>query len=113
MFLLIIFQVRITQIHYSSINDSLSISSSDLLESIKITNNESEETTHYSIIDKFGNCVSVTTTLNGWFGSGITVDDSGFLLNNEMDDFSIKPDIQICMELLEVKKIQFILKNEC
>ena len=76
---------------FASINDSLSISSSDLLESIKITNNESEETTHYSIIDKFGNCVSVTTTLNGWFGSGITVDDSGFLLNNEMDDFSIKP----------------------
>jgi gamma-glutamyltranspeptidase/glutathione hydrolase len=35
--------------------------------------------------------VSVTTTLNGWFGSGITVDNSGFLLNNEMDDFSIKP----------------------
>ena len=76
---------------FASINDSLSISSSDLLESIKITNNESEETTHYSIIDKFGNCVSVTTTLNGWFGSGITVDDSGFLLNNEMDDFSVKP----------------------
>ena len=52
---------------FTSINDSLSISSSDLLESVKITNNESEETTHYSIIDKFGNCVSVTTTLNGWF----------------------------------------------
>ena len=53
--------------------------------------NEKEETTHYSIVDKFGNAVSVTTTLNGWFGSGIIVNDAGFLLNNEMDDFSAKP----------------------
>ena len=54
-------------------------------------NNESEETTHYSVVDKWGNAVSVTTTINGWFGNGIVVDDSGFLLNNEMDDFSSKP----------------------
>ena len=53
--------------------------------------NESEETTHYSVVDKWGNAVSVTTTINGWFGNGIVVDDSGFLLNNEMDDFSSKP----------------------
>jgi len=53
--------------------------------------NESEETTHFSIVDKFGNAVSLTTTINGWFGNGITVDNAGFLLNNEMDDFSIKP----------------------
>ena len=52
---------------------------------------ESEETTHYSVVDKWGNAVSVTTTINGWFGNGIVVDDSGFLLNNEMDDFSSKP----------------------
>ena len=52
---------------------------------------ESEETTHYSVVDKWGNAVSVTTTINGWYGSGITVDEAGFLLNNEMDDFSIKP----------------------
>ena len=52
---------------------------------------ESEETTHYSVVDKWGNAVSVTTTVNGWYGSGITVDGAGFLLNNEMDDFSIKP----------------------
>ena len=52
---------------------------------------ESRETTHYSVIDKKGNAVSVTTTLNGSFGTGITVDGAGFLLNNEMDDFSIKP----------------------
>jgi gamma-glutamyltranspeptidase/glutathione hydrolase len=52
---------------------------------------ESEETTHYSVVDKWGNAVSVTTTINGWFGNGIVVDNSGFLLNNEMDDFSSKP----------------------
>ena len=53
--------------------------------------NEKEETTHYSVVDKWGNAVSVTTTVNGWYGSGITVDNAGFLLNNEMDDFSVKP----------------------
>lgn len=52
---------------------------------------ESRETTHYSVIDKDGNAVSVTTTLNTGFGSGIVVDGAGFLLNNEMDDFSVKP----------------------
>jgi len=54
---------------------------------------ELEETTHYSVVDKWGNAVSVTTTINGWFGSGIMVDDAGFLLNNEMDDFSSKPGV--------------------
>ena len=57
----------------------------------KSLDNEKEETTHYSVVDKWGNAVSVTTTINGWYGSGITVDNAGFLLNNEMDDFSIKP----------------------
>jgi gamma-glutamyltranspeptidase / glutathione hydrolase len=51
----------------------------------------SEETTHFSVVDATGNAVSVTTTLNGTFGSGIVVDSAGFLLNNEMDDFSVKP----------------------
>lgn len=55
--------------------------------------NESEETTHYSVTDQWGNAVSVTTTINGWFGNGITVDNAGFLLNNEMDDFSAKPGV--------------------
>lgn len=58
---------------------------------IQFQYNESDETTHYSVIDKWGNAVSVTTTINGWFGNGITVDGAGFLLNNEMDDFSAKP----------------------
>tara|TARA_B110000503_G_scaffold53028_1_gene85101 strand:+ start:209 stop:1906 length:1698 start_codon:yes stop_codon:yes gene_type:complete len=52
---------------------------------------ESDETTHYSIVDPFGNSVSVTTTLNGAYGSKVFVDKGGFFLNNEMDDFSAKP----------------------
>lgn len=55
---------------------------------------ESLETTHYSVIDKDGNAVSVTTTINSSYGSSIVVDGAGFLLNNEMDDFSIKPGVQ-------------------
>ena len=51
---------------------------------------ESTETTHYSIIDAFGNAVSCTTTLNGAYGSKVVVPGAGFLLNNEMDDFSVK-----------------------
>ncbi len=51
---------------------------------------ESEETTHYTIADQWGNVVSVTTTLNASFGSKVMVKGAGFLLNNEMDDFSIK-----------------------
>ncbi|WP_199243434.1 gamma-glutamyltransferase [Hymenobacter sedentarius] len=51
---------------------------------------ESNETTHYSIIDAFGNAVSCTTTLNGAYGSKVVVPGAGFLLNNEMDDFSAK-----------------------
>ena len=54
---------------------------------------ESEETTHFSVVDENGNAVSVTTTLNGSYGSMVFVDDSGFLMNNEMDDFSAKPGV--------------------
>lgn len=55
---------------------------------------ESSETTHYSVYDSFGNAVSTTTTINSSFGSKIIVEDAGFLLNNEMDDFSGKPGVQ-------------------
>ena len=57
----------------------------------KITISESNETTHYSIVDAEGNAVSVTTTLNGAFGSKLYSDELGFFFNNEMDDFSAKP----------------------
>ncbi|MDA0671152.1 MAG: gamma-glutamyltransferase [Bacteroidetes bacterium] len=52
---------------------------------------ESTETTHFSVVDGEGNAVAVTTTLNGSFGSKVAVRNAGFLLNNEMDDFSVKP----------------------
>lgn len=51
----------------------------------------SEETTHFSVVDAMGNAVACTTTLNGGMGSSVVVDGAGFILNNEMDDFSIKP----------------------
>ncbi|WP_293944268.1 MULTISPECIES: gamma-glutamyltransferase [unclassified Sphingobacterium] len=51
---------------------------------------ESEQTTHFNIVDEEGNAVSITTTLNDSYGSGVFVNGAGFLLNNEMDDFSIK-----------------------
>lgn len=54
---------------------------------------ESTETTHLSVIDKWGNAVSLTTTLNGGYGSNTVVAGAGFLLNNEMDDFSVKPGV--------------------
>ena len=54
---------------------------------------ESNHTTHYSVMDADGNAVSVTTTLNDWFGSRVTADGLGFLLNDEMDDFSSKPGV--------------------
>ena len=52
---------------------------------------ESVETTHYSIVDKWGNAVAITTTLNGNYGSKVFINELGFFLNNEMDDFSAKP----------------------
>jgi gamma-glutamyltranspeptidase / glutathione hydrolase len=52
---------------------------------------ESKETTHLSVVDKFGNAVAVTTTLNDSYGSAVIVSGSGFFLNDEMDDFSVKP----------------------
>jgi gamma-glutamyltranspeptidase/glutathione hydrolase len=52
---------------------------------------ESNETTHYSIVDTYGNAIAVTTTLNGAYGSKLYCDELGFFLNNEMDDFSAKP----------------------
>jgi gamma-glutamyltranspeptidase/glutathione hydrolase len=54
---------------------------------------EPENTTHYSVVDREGNAVAVTTTLNGSFGAAVTVGGLGFLLNNEMDDFSSKPGV--------------------
>ena len=54
---------------------------------------EGNHTTHYSVVDADGNAVAVTTTINDWFGSRVTADGLGFLLNDEMDDFSAKPGV--------------------
>ncbi|WP_138989950.1 gamma-glutamyltransferase [Larkinella sp. C7] len=54
---------------------------------------ESLETTHFSVVDQEGNAVSITTTLNGGYGSRVVVGGAGFLMNNEMDDFSVKPGV--------------------
>jgi gamma-glutamyltranspeptidase/glutathione hydrolase len=58
-----------------------------------LANHESPHTTHYSVVDAEGDAVSVTTTINDWFGSRVTADGLGFLLNDEMDDFSAKPGV--------------------
>ena len=65
--------------------------SSDSLSYGIIPGYESDETTHYSIVDKFGNSIAVTTTLNGAYGSKLYSNKLGFFFNNEMDDFSAKP----------------------
>jgi gamma-glutamyltranspeptidase/glutathione hydrolase len=66
----------------------------------EILGQESDQTTHYSIVDQFGNAVSVTTTLNTGYGSKVLVKGAGFFLNNEMDDFSAKPNVPNVFGLL-------------
>lgn len=67
---------------------------SDEVRAMELDNiTESEETTHYSIIDREGNAVSLTTTINSGYGSKVFVEGAGFLMNNEMDDFSSKPGV--------------------
>jgi len=70
--------------------DSTTATPSSSIREGLITDNESHETTHFSIIDVDDNAVSITTTLNSGYGSKVVVNGAGFLLNNEMDDFSIK-----------------------
>jgi gamma-glutamyltranspeptidase/glutathione hydrolase len=76
---------RISDFSFESATSSESIQKGD----IQIY--ESDETTHYSIVDQFGNAIAVTTTLNGAYGSKLFSSELGFFLNNEMDDFSSKP----------------------
>lgn len=76
----------------NSFHDSHATPSSDMKPGT-IPGYESTETTHISIVDKDGNAVAVTTTLNDWFGSKVVVSGSGFFLNDEMDDFSAKPGV--------------------
>ncbi len=62
---------------------------------------ESSQTTHYSVVDAEGNAVANTYTLNGAYGSGVMVEGAGFLLNNEMDDFTAKPGVPNMFELVQ------------
>ncbi len=77
--------------------------SSDVQHGDITTTTESNETTHYSIVDKEGNAVSVTTTLNGAYGSKLYSDQLGFFFNNEMDDFSAKPGVPNSYGLIGAK----------
>lgn len=78
---------RMQSYQADTVTSSESISHGDPIEY-----QESKETTHFSIVDDNGNAVAVTTTLNASFGNKIAVDGAGFLLNNEMDDFTAEPD---------------------
>ncbi len=75
---------RLTDFDFAKATDSKAVDGGT------ISGYESNETTHYSVVDKEGNAVSITTTLNGGYGSKVVVAGGGFLMNNEMDDFSIK-----------------------
>ena len=77
---------------YESI-DEKKATPSDLVKPGLIPLKEGTQTTHYSVADRFGNAVSVTYTINDWYGSGVAVEGAGFLLNDEMDDFSAKPGV--------------------
>ncbi|RZM29505.1 MAG: gamma-glutamyltransferase [Pedobacter sp.] len=76
---------RMATFNFNQATTSASVSAGEIAPA------EHEETTHYSIVDRDGNAVSITTTLNGSYGAGVAVKGAGFLLNNEMDDFSVKP----------------------
>jgi gamma-glutamyltranspeptidase/glutathione hydrolase len=80
-------QSRINDISLEKATPSSAVSASGAL------GYESRETTHYSVVDQWGNAVSVTTTINLSYGSGHLVKGAGFFLNNEMDDFSSKPGV--------------------
>jgi gamma-glutamyltranspeptidase/glutathione hydrolase len=69
---------------------------------------ESDETTHYSIVDQFGNAISATTTINAGYGSKLYSSELGFFLNNEMDDFSSKPGVPNMFGLIGAKANEIV-----
>ncbi len=89
-------ELLLSDLYLNDRNSSINLSKATPSEEVKsgtVEVIESHETTHFSIVDKWGNAVSITTTLNGNFGSKVLVSGAGFFLNNEMDDFSIKPGV--------------------
>tara|TARA_B110000046_G_scaffold184788_1_gene224263 strand:+ start:1732 stop:3402 length:1671 start_codon:yes stop_codon:yes gene_type:complete len=84
----------LTDINYlKKRSDDISLTAISTTENIKPGLKESEQTTHFSIVDNMGNAVANTTTINLGFGSGVVVEGAGFILNDEMDDFSAKPGV--------------------
>jgi gamma-glutamyltranspeptidase/glutathione hydrolase len=79
--------------HRRALLDTLRATPATSISHGSLPHEEGTETTHYCVVDQWGNAVSTTTTLNSWFGSMIVVEGAGFLLNNEMDDFSAKPGV--------------------
>jgi gamma-glutamyltranspeptidase/glutathione hydrolase len=77
----------------ASIRPDRATPSKDVRPGLHINVNENTDTTHYSIVDSYGNAVAVTFTLNDWFGAGVMAGKTGFFLNDEMDDFTSKPGV--------------------
>ncbi|MGA7815887.1 gamma-glutamyltransferase [Caballeronia sp.] len=77
----------------SEVNPKTPSDTKSVVPGLGTTMPEKAETTHYSVVDKWGNAVSNTYTINGYFGSGVVVDGTGVVLNDEMDDFSAKPGV--------------------
>jgi gamma-glutamyltranspeptidase/glutathione hydrolase len=87
---------RMTSAEYAAeraatISLDLATPSDEVSVGLEAARREGANTTHFSIVDEAGNAVVVTTTLNSLYGNGVTVSGAGFLLNNEMDDFSVRP----------------------
>lgn len=83
----------LSQSYADSLRKTIETDQASATESFHRVREESEETTHFSVVDGEGNAVAITTTLNGSFGSAVVVRGAGFFLNNEMDDFSAKPGV--------------------
>ena len=92
---------------FNKIKLGTSLNSSKILPGMYM-DDESHETTHFSVADKYGNVISSTYTLNSTFGSGVVIKDTGILMNNEMDDFSAAPGIPNQFGLLGAKANEIV-----
>ncbi len=88
----------------ASIAPAKATPSKDVKPGLNIAVHENANTTHYSIVDKYGNAVGVTYTINDWFGSGVVAPGTGFFLNDEMDDFTSKPGVPNMFGLVQGKR---------
>ncbi|MEO9170677.1 MAG: gamma-glutamyltransferase, partial [Candidatus Aquilonibacter sp.] len=77
----------------ASIDPQRATPSKDVKPGVVVSPHENADTTHYSIVDRYGNAVATTYTINDWFGSHVMAGNTGFFLNDEMDDFTSKPGV--------------------